>query len=169
MFYPLSLFIGLRYTKSKRNNAFISFVSLFSTGGITLGVLALITVLSVMNGFEEELKTRILGAVPHVSVSNSEQLLSKWQYLLPLLAKNPDVRAVDPMVSTDAIILGNQNIQGVQVEGIYPQHYSSQVLRKSIFLGSINALEAGKYRILIGDRLGRILGVDLGDKVRVVS
>ncbi|WP_094752008.1 lipoprotein-releasing ABC transporter permease subunit [Psychromonas sp. CD1] len=169
MFYPLSLFIGLRYTKSKRNNAFISFVSVFSTGGITLGVLALITVLSVMNGFEKELKTRILGAVPHVSVSNSNRLLNKWQYLLPILKNNPDVRAVDPMVSSEAIILSTQNIQGVQIEGIYPDKYSSKVLRKSIFIGSLHSLEAGKYRVLMGDRLGRLLGVSVGDKVRIVS
>ncbi|AGH81287.1 lipoprotein releasing system, transmembrane protein, LolC/E family protein [Psychromonas sp. CNPT3] len=169
MFYPLSLFIGLRYTKSKRNNAFVSFVSLFSTGGITLGVLALITVLSVMNGFESELKTRILGAVPHVSVSNNAQLLTKWEYLLPILENNPDVRAADPMVSSDAIILSNKNIQGVHVDGIYPQRYSSQVLMNSMLPGTLSRLEAGKYRILMGDRLGRLLSVDVGDKVRVVS
>ncbi|MFQ3175324.1 MAG: lipoprotein-releasing system permease protein, partial [Psychromonas sp.] len=104
MFYPLSVFIGLRYTKSKRNNKFISFVSFFSTGGITLGVLALITVLSVMNGFENELKVRILGAIPHAIISNDEQVIDDWQSRLSALQNMPLVNTVEPVVRSEAII-----------------------------------------------------------------
>jgi len=118
MFYPLSLFIGLRYTKSKRNNKFVSFVSLFSTGGITLGVLALITVLSVMNGFEHELKTRILGAVPHAMISNESHLLSDWERQLSELLTIKALKSVEAVVRSEAIAQTQKSLQGIVFEGI---------------------------------------------------
>ncbi len=169
MFYPLSLFIGLRYTKSKRNNKFVSFVSFFSTGGITLGVLALITVLSVMNGFEAELKTRILGTVPHVIISNEDNALSDWQQQIPSLLKLDSVESVEPVVRNEAIIQTAQALQGILFEGIYPQMHASDVLKDSIYIGRLTDLSAGSYHILIGQSLARQLGVSVGDKVRIIS
>jgi len=169
MFYPLSLFIGLRYTKSKRNNKFVSFVSLFSTGGITLGVLALITVLSVMNGFENELKTRILGAIPHAIISNEQQAVNDWQTQIPELLKIPLVKSVEPVVSGEAIIQTQKNLQGVLFEGVLPEYYASDVVKSAIYVGKLTDLSAGSYHIIIGDSLARQLGVGLGDKVRIIS
>ena len=169
MFYPLSLFIGLRYTKSKRNNKFVSFVSFFSTGGITLGVLALITVLSVMNGFEAELKTRILGTVPHAIISNEDELLTDWQQQIPSLLTVDSVKSVEPVVRSEAIIQSGQALQGILFEGIYPHMYGSDVLKNNIYAGRLSDLTAGSYHILIGRSLARHLGVSIGDKVRIIS
>jgi len=169
MFYPLSLFIGLRYTKSKRNNKFVSFVSFFSTGGITLGVLALITVLSVMNGFEHELKTRILGAVPHAMISNESHLLNNWQMQIPELLAVDAVKSVEPVVRSEAILQTQHSLQGVVFEGIEPQHHSRNIVASSIYAGQLTDLKAGDFNIIIGQSLARELGVNLGDKVRVIS
>ncbi|MGB5444121.1 MAG: lipoprotein-releasing ABC transporter permease subunit [Psychromonas sp.] len=169
MFYPLSVFIGLRYTKSKRNNKFISFVSLFSTGGITLGVLALITVLSVMNGFENELKMRILGAIPHAVISNDEQVIDDWQAQQPELVNIPLVKTVEPVVRTEAIIQGSKGIEGVQLEGIIPEMYASDVVKNNIYSGQLSALQADQYNVIIGQVLAQQLGVDIGDKIRIIS
>ena len=169
MFYPLSLFIGLRYTKSKRNNKFVSFVSLFSTGGITLGVLALITVLSVMNGFEQELKTRILGAVPHAIISNKDNALSDWQQQMPALLKIEYVKSVEPVVRSEAIMQTANALQGVLFEGIDPEIHAGEVVKASIYSGRLSDLQAGSYRIIIGRSLARQLAVSIGDKVRIIS
>jgi len=169
MFYPLCVFIGLRYTKSKRNNKFISFVSLFSTGGITLGVLALITVLSVMNGFENELKERILGAIPHAIISNEEQVIDDWQSQLPALQNMPLVKKVEPVVRSEAIIQSSKSLQGVQLEGIIPALYSSDVVKDNMTLGHISYLKAGQYKVIIGQSLAQQLGVTKGDKIRIIS
>lgn len=169
MFYPLSLFIGLRYTKSKRNNKFVSFVSLFSTGGITLGVLALITVLSVMNGFESELKTRILGAVPQAVLSNETNTLNNWQQRLASLVTIEKVRNVEPIINSEAIIQSANHLQGIRFEGIYPEYYASEALTSKIYLGSLDALTSHSYNIIIGRSLARQLNVNVGDKVRIIS
>lgn len=169
MFYPLSVFIGLRYTKSKRNNQFVSFVSLFSTGGIILGVLALITVLSVMNGFQGELKERILGAIPHAKMTNSQHLLTDWQSTLAQLPKDEKITAVDPVVNAEAIIQSTTEIQGGLIEGIDPEHYSSETIINNTYVGNIDSLVAGQYKVIIGHRLATKLNVGVGDKVKVIS
>ena len=169
MFYPLSVFIGLRYTKSKRNNQFVSFVSLFSTGGIILGVLALITVLSVMNGFEGELKQRILGAIPHAKLTNESQTINHWQQRIDSIPNDPLVVNIEPMINTEAILQSKTGLQGVKIEGIYPEKYGSQTVKDNIIIGSVDDLQASEYKIIIGDQLAHQLGVRLGDKVRVTS
>jgi len=169
MFYPLCVFIGLRYTKSKRNNKFVSFVSLFSTGGITLGVLALITVLSVMNGFENELKVRILGAIPHAIISNEEQVIDDWQSQLPALENMTLVKNAEPVVRSEAIIQSSSSLQGVQLEGIIPALYASDVVKNNMTVGHISELKAGQYKVIIGQSLAQQLGVTVGDKIRIIS
>ena len=169
MFYPLSVFIGLRYTKSKRNNQFVSFVSLFSTGGIILGVLALITVLSVMNGFEGELKQRILGAIPHAKLTNDSQTIDNWQQRIDSIPVDPLVVNIEPMINAEAILQSKTGLQGVKIEGIYPEKYGSKTVRNNIIIGNIDDLKASEYKIIIGDQLANKLGVRLGDKVRVTS
>ncbi|MEL0628920.1 lipoprotein-releasing ABC transporter permease subunit [Psychromonas aquatilis] len=169
MFYPLSVFIGLRYTKSKRNNKFVSFVSLFSTGGIILGVLALVTVLSVMNGFESELKHRILGAVPHAKLTNQAHTLSDWQQRIDSLPRDPSIVAIEPLIDAEAIVQSPTALQGVTIEGVFPEKYSGDVVKKGIYLGDINRLKEGEYKVIIGSLLATTLNVGVGDKVRVIS
>ena len=169
MYYPLSLFIGLRYTRSKRNNRFVSFITLFSTAGITIGVLALITVLSVMNGFEQDLKTRILGAVPHVIVtpkSSSDNIDES----LSALADDPLVAAVTPFLQADAMVQSKSQIQGAQLQGIDPSSYPQwDVIRQNMLIGDISLLQPGKYNIIIGRSMAKSLNVKLGDKIRLIS
>jgi lipoprotein-releasing system permease protein len=169
MFYPLSLFIGLRYTKSKRNNKFVSFVSLFSTGGITLGVLALITVLSVMNGFEGELKSRILGAVSQAVLSNDTQTINNWQEKLAPLLTIEKVKSVEPVVNSEAIIQSAKHLQGITFEGVYPEYYASEIIASNIYSGRLADLTSRSYNIIIGSSLARTLSVSVGDKVRIIS
>ncbi|MEI6897234.1 MAG: lipoprotein-releasing ABC transporter permease subunit [Psychromonas sp.] len=169
MFYPLSVFIGLRYTKSKRNNKFVSFVSLFSTGGITLGVLALITVLSVMNGFEAELKTRILGTVSQAVLSNDKQTLDNWQPRLAPLLKIENVKSIEPVVTSEAIIQSANQLQGITFEGIYPEYYANELIKSTFYQGGLDVLTASSYRIIMGRTLAHQLNVTVGDKVRIIS
>lgn len=169
MFYPLSVFIGLRYTKSKRNNQFVSFVSIFSTGGIILGVLALVTVLSVMNGFEGELKQRILGAIPQAKLSNQAKTIDHWQQRIDAIPEDPLVIAIEPMINAEAILQSTTALQGVKLEGIYPQKYNSKIVKNNIFMGGLELLKASQYNIIIGDQLAKQLNVGIGDKVRVIS
>jgi len=169
MYYPLSLFIGLRYTRSKRNNRFVSFITLFSTAGITIGVLALITVLSVMNGFEKDLKTRILGAVPHIIVTPKANV-SDVDKTLTALASDPLVSAVTPFLQADAMIQSKRQIQGAQLQGIEPSSYPLwDVIRENMLIGDISLLQPGKYNIIIGRSMAKSLGVKLGDKIRLIS
>jgi len=169
MFYPLSLFIGLRYTKSKRNNKFVSFVSLFSTGGITLGVLALITVLSVMNGFESELKNRILGAVPQAVLSNEAKTVNHWQQKMASMVELEKVKSVEPVINSEAIIQSSTQLQGIAFEGVYPEYYASEVIKSRIYQGSLDDLTSRSYNIIMGRSLAFLLNVDIGDKVRIIS
>jgi len=174
MFYPLSLFIGLRYTRSKRSNRFVSFISLFSTAGITIGVLALITVLSVMNGFENDLKTRILGAVPHVLIQAPKTLTTSAEFksssLMTELKANPAVIAIVPFSQTEAMIQSKQQIQGALIQGIDPENYPQQdFIRQNMIFGDLNNLIAGNYNIVLGRNLARSLGVKLQSKIRLIS
>ena len=169
MYYPLSLFIGLRYTRSKRNNRFVSFITLFSTAGITIGVLALITVLSVMNGFEQDLKNRILGAVPHVIVTPKSTADNVESNLLAL-ANDPLVAAVTPFLLADAMVQSKSQIQGAQLQGIDPSSYPQwDVIRQNMLIGDISLLQPGKYNIIIGRSMAKSLNAKLGDKIRLIS
>ena len=169
MFYPLSLFIGLRYTKSKRDNQFVSFVSLFSTGGIILGVLALVTVLSVMNGFESELKERILGSIPQAKLSSQKQVINNWKQRINILPSDSSVIAVEPIITVEGIVQSSTGLQGVSIQGIFPEKYASKTIKDNIYIGQLDSLQPSQYNIIIGQVLARRLDVDVGDKVRVIS
>ena len=170
MYYPLSLFIGLRYTRSKRNNRFVSFITLFSTAGISIGVLALITVLSVMNGFEQDLKSRILGAVPHMIVTENSTAAQSPSDALEQLQLDPLVHAVTPFLQADAMIQSRHQIQGAQLQGIDPDSYPHwDLIRNNMLTGNISELQAGQYNIVIGRSMAKSLQVNIGDKVRLLS
>ncbi len=112
MFKPLSLFIGLRYTRAKRRNHFISFISLISMMGIALGVTALITVLSVMNGFEKELRERILGMASHAMVLGYDGKLYNWKELADIALKREDVLGVAPYIKAEGMLTTGQQVKG---------------------------------------------------------
>lgn len=118
---PYELFIALRYTRTKRRNHFISFISLISMLGMALGVCALIVVLSVMNGFQKEIRTRILGIAPHLQINAESNDLVDWQPTLQVIKSHPQVVAAAPFINGQGMISFDQNVQGVMVRGILPQ------------------------------------------------
>jgi lipoprotein-releasing system permease protein len=173
MFQPVSLFIGLRYSRSKKRTGFISFITFFSTVGILLGVASLITVVSVMNGFEGELKKRILGIVPHVIVSQSldsstANSFTSWPILRDQLLKQKHVNQVTPFLSSEALIQSSSNLQGVLLQGIMPKFEQSNIINQHMLYGSLESLSTQAYSIVIGQTLARKLNVSLQDTVRLV-
>jgi lipoprotein-releasing system permease protein len=169
--HPYELLIGLRYTRAKRRNHFISFISLISMLGMALGVAALITVLSVMNGFQKEIRTRILGVAPHLQISGADDnRLADWQPILQLAAKHPQVTAAAPFVAGQGMVSQGESVQGVMVRGILPQDESRVIdLADKMKAGSLQALHAGEFGIVLGSDLARALAAHLGDKVLLIA
>ena len=167
---PYELFIGLRYTRAKRRNHFISFISLISMLGIGLGVMALIVVLSVMNGFQKEIRARILGVTPHLQVSSDSGQLNDWQHDLDIVAKHPKVRAAAPYVSGQGMLSLNDSVQGVMVRGILPDaEQKLTALGDKMKRGALNDLRAGEFNIVLGVDLARALGAHVGDSVLLIT
>ncbi len=168
MFKPVSLFIGLRYTRAKRRNHFISFISLTSVLGLMLGVAVLITVLSVMNGFDRELKTRILGMVPHATI-NSYEPLHNWQRLARLAEENPAVAAVAPYTQLQGMLTSGGLVNGAMIAGIDPvAEQKVSIVQNHMTAGKLDNLVAGEYGIVLGAALAANLNVLPGDKVTLV-
>lgn len=168
MFRPLSLFVGLRYTRARRRNHFISFISLTSIVGLGLGVAVLITVLSVMNGFDRELKNRILGMVPHGSLVGQEPL-PDWRRLENLARQHPGVLGAAPYTQVQAMLSNAGSVEGAIVNGILPDaERAVSILPAYLVEGSLESLEAGQFGIVLGNGLARRLGVGPGDKVTLV-
>lgn len=166
MRHPYELFAGLRYTRAKRRNHFISFISFASMLGIGIGVTALITVLSVMNGFERELRTRILGMASHATISAFEGGLADWSGVADTARKNPDVEAVAPYVEGEGMLRLGSGLSGTMLRGVLPNEERgvSDVGDKMV-AGSLDDLKAGSFNIVIGYELAQVLGVTPGDKV----
>jgi len=167
----MSLFIAWRYARARQGSRFLNFITLFSMAGIALGVMALIVVLSVMNGFEQQLKQRILGAVPHVLISQSTPAnLEQWQPLIDSLSELKQVQAVTPVNNSGAMIQGPNKLQAVLLQGIDPAlEQNVSVISNNMISGQFSSLEAGRYGIIIGRALAYKLGVSVGAKVRVLS
>ncbi len=167
---PYELFVGLRYTRAKRKNHFISFISLTSMVGIALGVAALIVVLSVMNGFQAELRSRILGVASHIEVTGANNKLQSWQTLIPRLKQNPQVREAAPYITAQGMLSFGEGVQGAIVRGIIPLAEDKVAdLGSHMKVGSLNDLKAGEFGIILGSDLAFNLGAAMGDKVVVMS
>ena len=170
MFKPLEFFIGLRYTRSKHKNHYISFISLASMLGIMIGVLALITVLSVMNGFEKELRERILGMVAHVTVSGTDGKLSEWQAVDEKLVADTTVAGVAPYIQQQVMLSANGEIRGIMMQGIQPERQSAvSKLDLNMVDGNLSTLKDREYGIAIGSELASSIGAYIGDKVTVIT
>lgn len=168
---PYELLIGLRYTRAKRKNHFISFISLTSMIGIALGVAALIVVLSVMNGFQAELRTRILGVASHLEITGANNQLGDWQTLAAQVKKNqPEVIASAPYVMAQGMLSYGQAVQGALVRGILPG-YEDKVadLGKNMKAGKLSDLRAGEFGVVLGADLAQLLGVGIGEKVVLMA
>lgn len=168
MLKPFSLYVGLRYTGARARNGFISVITLISVLGLMLGVAVLITVLSVMNGFDRELQTRILGMVTHVSV-NSEQPVADWQALATVALRHPEVVAVAPFRQMEGMLSANGRVAGAIATGIEPEaERTVSIVGDYIDSGDLDALAPGEFNMVLGYGLARRLGVDIGDKVTLV-
>ena len=170
MFKPLEFFIGLRYTRSKHKNHYISFISLASMLGIMIGVLALITVLSVMNGFEKELRERILGMVAHVTVSGTDGKLNEWETVDQQLLADNSISGVAPYIQQQVMLSANGEIRGIMMQGIEPERQSAvSKLDQNMVSGNLSMLEDRSYGIAIGSELASSIGAYIGDKVTVIT
>lgn len=169
MFQPVSLFIGLRYSRSRNRSGFVSFITFFSVVGILLGVAALITVVSVMNGFEGELKSRILGIVPHVTLSAPEQKpLSQWQKLREQTLTLEHVNNTTPIISTEALVQSASGLRGVLLQGIESSLEQEGMVAQNMLAGEFADLSNIPYSLVIGQALARKLNVSLADNLRIV-
>jgi lipoprotein-releasing system permease protein len=169
MFKPFSLYVGLRYTAAKRNNNFISFISLVSMLGLMLGVAALIVVLSVMNGFDRELRGRILGMVPHASITGYDSNIKDWRDLAAQIERDPRVIASAPFIRTQGMLTNAGQVKPAFVQGIDPDVEASvSIVTDNIQNGRWQDLVAGEFNIVLGDILAAQLGVTINDKVTLV-
>lgn len=170
MFRPLPLFVGLRYTRAKRRNHFISFISLISMLGIMLGIVALIVVLSVMNGFHTEIQARILGMASHATLSDPYGDMSDWPDVLEQVQSHESVVGAAPFVELKAMLANGSRVSGAQLRGILPREEDRVAeLRGDMVQGEVDDLVAGEFRIVLGQELAAYLGVGVGDKVTVVA
>ena len=170
MFNPVELFIGLRYTRAKRRNGFISFMSLVSIIGIILGVMALIIVLSVMNGFEKEVRDRILNMISHITVSGYDGKLTDWPSVVAKVKKNPEVVGTAPYISAEGMLIYKREVHGAMFRGVDPalEKTVSRVADHMV-QGKLTDLKPGKFNIILGQDLALRLGVDVGDKITMVT
>jgi lipoprotein-releasing system permease protein len=167
---PFELFIGLRYTRAKRKNHFISFISLTSMIGIALGVAALIVVLSVMNGFQSELRTRILGVASHLEITGASNQLSQWQLLASQVESQPEVKASAPYVMAQGMLSFGQGVQGAIVRGVLPNMEDKVAdIGKHMKAGALSDLQSGEFNIVLGADLAMLLGASIGDKVVLMA
>ncbi|MDR6964725.1 lipoprotein-releasing ABC transporter permease subunit [Shewanella putrefaciens] len=165
----IPFYVGYRYWRARKANAFASFITLFAVSGIFLGVAALIVVSSVMNGLEGQLKQRILGAVPQLTVYTSAPL-NDWTEQANALKALPGVQGVTPSVSTQAMVQSAANIRAVQVFGVFPELAAKlSVIAQHTYSGAFDELVAGQYKIILGSELARQLKVNPGDTVRLLS
>jgi len=167
---PYELFIGLRYSRAKRRNHFVSVISLTSIVGMALGITVLISVMSVMNGFQREIRERILSVVSHVQIIGADSRLADWRKVEEEAKKHPQVMAAAPYISEQALLSFEQSVKGTAVRGILPE-YENQVvdLDRHMKSGQLVSLRPGEFGIELGVDLARALGVMVGDKLLLIA
>lgn len=169
MYKPIELFIGARYTRAKRRNHFISFISLISMGGIALGITVLITVLSVMNGFEKELRERTLGVVSHLTISGRGEPISDWQVIAKGMEKFEGVVGTAPYVQGEGMFYYGSQVNGTLIRGVLPEEEPKvSEFNKHMLYGTLDNLVPGQYNIIIGKSLASTLNAAIGDKITLI-
>jgi lipoprotein-releasing system permease protein len=164
------LMVGLRYTRAKRRNRFISFISLISMAGIALGVMVLIVVLSVMNGFQTEVRTRILGVASHLQISGPAGTLDDWQSVARIASSTPRVVAAAPYVQAQGMLSSDRGARGVAVRGVLPEAEQRVAdFAEHMVSGSVDALQPDAFGIVLGADLARSLGALAGDKIALIA
>jgi lipoprotein-releasing system permease protein len=167
---PFELFVGLRYTRAKRRNHFISFISFISILGIALGIAALITVMSVMNGFEKEIRARILGVAAHIQITGTEKGLADWNAVAVEAKRHPAVTGAAPFVAGQGLLSTGAGVRGVVVRGVIPE-LEDQVadIGRHMVAGKLGDLKPGEFGIVLGANLAQGLRVDVGERVTLIA
>lgn len=166
MFHPISAFIGLRYLRGRSGDRFSRFVSYMSTAGITIGVMSLVTVLSVMNGFEAQLKSRILGVLPQAVVAQDTGKTALTAEPPAFISALSTQRAPEPLVRSEAVVQSASQLAAGLLIGIEPQQ--NDPIEQYLIAGRVSALQEGEYQLFLGHLLARSLNVTVGDKVRLM-
>ncbi|TCW34003.1 lipoprotein-releasing ABC transporter permease subunit [Gulbenkiania mobilis] len=170
MQWPFEAMIGLRYLRARRRNGFISFISLISIVGIALGVAALIIVLSVMNGFQKEIRGRILGVASHVEISDYNGALTDWRSVSALARKQEHVLGAAPFINAQGLLSVAGNVRGAMVRGVEPALENTVVdVGRKMVAGQLTNLRPGGFGIVLGAELAHQLGVQMGDKVTLIT
>lgn len=168
MFRPFPIFVGLRYTKAKRNSHFVSFISFTSMLGLVLGVMVMILVLSVMNGFDREMRDRVLGMIPQATLETYKPI-TDWQSLASNIKKNPEVTAVAPFLRLQGMLSFNGKIESILLNGIDPQAESEvSIINHYMVEGKLADLVSGEFNIIIGSGIAKNLNAKLGDKITYI-
>ncbi|SMY32549.1 Lipoprotein-releasing system transmembrane protein LolC [Photobacterium malacitanum] len=166
MFHPVSFFIGLRYLRGRSGDRFSRFVSYMSTAGITVGVMALITVMSVMNGFEQQLKDRILGVLPQAVVTHADGRVPLSEQVPTVLKQLPHVTKVTAITRGETIIQSANSLAAGMMIGIEPNQYDP--IADHLMVGSLKDLQPGSFNVIIGQALAVELDIQPGDKIRLM-
>ena len=166
----LSFYIGIRYALSKRKEGFLSFISGFSFCAMAIGVMTLIVVLSVMNGFDREIKQRLLNVIPHISIKHDSSISPQTfdQIAQQLMMAEPSINNVSPIIESYAMLAHSSRQQAVILKGIDASWASANLLTDNILIGDMQQLQSQGYGILLGSQAARSLGVGLGDQVEVI-
>jgi lipoprotein-releasing system permease protein len=171
--FPFEWLVGIRYTRAGRRsgrNSFISFISLISMAGITLGVAALIVVLSIMNGFQKDVRDRMLSVLPHIEVLEASGGRSDWQAIAGQAFQNEEVTGAAPYVASQAMLTRDQIVRGVMIRGVLPQQEPKvSDVAMQVRIGRFENLQPGAFNIVLGSELARGLYVQLGDKVTLIA
>ena len=169
MFNSFETMIGLRYVRARRRNHFISFISMSSMIGVALGVMALITVISVMNGFEKELKDRILGMASHAVIEELNGL-KDWQLVINNIKDHPEIVGAAPYFHAEGMLTKDKIVNGVIIRGILPHEETNvAIVAEKMIEGDLNDLISTEFNIILGAELVRKLNLEIGDKVTLVA
>ena len=170
MYQPFEYFLGFRYTRARSRDNFISFITIASMLGIMIGVMALIVVLSVMNGFHKEIRERILGMVSHATITSFEGGLTDWPRAMELAKQHPEVLDAAPYVESQVMLVNGQNVAGALMRGIDPELEPRVAdISDKMNVGSLEDLADKSYNIVLGNELAAMLGVAVGDKVTLIT
>jgi lipoprotein-releasing system permease protein len=170
MFRPKELFIGLRYTRAKRRSGFVSFIAMISMMGIALGVAALIVVLSVMNGFGEELRQRTLSMTAHATVTGHDGYLADWEQVRNDITQHKHVVDSAPYTQNEGMLTNGSRVSGAIIRGLIPgEEPKVSDIDKKMISGSIDDLKPGSYGIILGRELANVLGVYEGEKITLIT
>lgn len=165
----MSVLVGLRYLRAKRQNHFVSFISAISMIGLVLGVAILIIVLSVMNGFQREMRERVLGVVPHGTIINTDGFVEAWQPLVDTALANPRVISAEPFIDANGMFAFRSRTSGALIRGIDPEYRGDDdLIRQNMVAGDLSKLSSGDYNVVLGNGMAARLGVGLGDRVMLM-